>query len=58
MDADIYEVILELLSQSHQFGESIADSIKLWISVSFTVICFVSFISYRLHTRSPAEHDG
>jgi len=48
MDIDSYDVVVELLSQSHQFGESIADSIELWISVSFAVIGAAYFAPHRL----------
>lgn len=49
MDADILESILELLAQSHDFGESISDSIELWISVSFALIGAAFFAPDRLN---------
>lgn len=38
MDLDAYELILDLLSQSHDYGESIADKIELWIGTSFGLV--------------------
>jgi len=49
MDVDAYDIVAELISLSHQFGESIADSIELWISVSFAVIGAAYFAPDRLN---------
>ncbi len=49
MDVESYDIVVELISQSHHFGESIADSIELWISVSFAVIGAAYFAPDRLN---------
>lgn len=49
MDVESYDIVVELISQSHQFGESIAESIELWISVSFAVIGAAYFAPDRLN---------
>ena len=49
MDPEIYSVILELLAQSHDFGESLAGSVELWISVSFAMIGAAYFAPDRLN---------
>ena len=48
MDLDAYELILEVLSQSHDYGESIADKIELWIGTSFGLIIMAYFAPDRL----------
>ena len=49
MEVQAYDIIVELISQSHQFGESVADSIELWISVSFAVIGAAYFAPDRMN---------
>lgn len=48
MDLDAYELILDLLSQSHDYGESIADKIELWIGTSFGLVVMAYFAPDRL----------
>jgi len=48
MDLDAYELVLDLLAQSHAYGESIADKIELWIGTSFGLIVMAYFAPDRL----------
>ncbi len=48
MELNAYELILEVLSQSHDYGESIADKIELWIGTSFGLIIMAYFAPDRL----------
>ncbi len=48
MDLNAYELILDLLSQSHNYGESIAGKIELWIGTSFGLIIMAYFAPDRL----------
>jgi hypothetical protein len=48
MEVESYDVIVELMSQSHNFGESIADKVELWISVSFALIASAYFAPDRM----------
>lgn len=49
MEVEAYDVVVELIALGHQFGESIADSIELWISISFAVIGAAYFAPERLN---------
>ena len=48
MDLSAYELVLDLLSQSHAYGESIADKIELWVGTSFGLIVMAYFAPDRL----------
>jgi hypothetical protein len=54
MDLEAYELILEVLSQSHDYGESIADKIELWIGTSFGLIIMAYFAPDRLRPGTAA----
>ncbi len=58
MDLSAYELILELLSQSHTYGESAADKIELWISASFALIAMAYLAPDRLSLGTTALVSG
>lgn len=48
MDIEAYDAVIDLLGQSHQYGDSIAAGIQIWVSVSFAVIGAAYFAPERL----------
>jgi len=48
MELDAYQIVVDLLSQSHAYGEAIAGKMELWISVSFGLIVMAYFAPNRL----------
>jgi hypothetical protein len=49
MDIEAYDVVVELLGQSHVFGEAIATRLQWWVGVSFALIATAHFAPERLH---------
>jgi len=48
MDTEAYDVVVELISQSHDFGEAIAVRVQWWIGVSFALIATAHLAPDRL----------
>jgi hypothetical protein len=48
METEVYDVVVELISQSHIFGEAIAVRVQWWIGVSFAFIATSHFAPDRL----------
>ena len=48
MDVEAYQLVVALLGQVHDFGESISDKMELWISISSGLIVMAYFAPDRL----------
>ncbi len=48
MDIDAYQLVVNLLTQAHYFGESIAVKIEFWISISSGLIVMAYLAPNRL----------
>jgi hypothetical protein len=48
MDMEAYAVVVDLLSQVHAYGESVAGKLELWISISSGLIVMAYFAPDRM----------
>lgn len=48
METEAYGVVVDLLSQAHDYGESIAAKLELWISISSGLIVMAYFAPDRM----------
>ena len=48
MDVEAYALVVELLSQAHNYGESISAKLELWVGISSGLIVMAYFAPERL----------